>query len=226
MEMCSIYYTPGFITPSIHYNADECQLWNNYLVAVVDLLAWPHACALMFRGGLISWLVQALAPKEFFNGLLYGYSAQVTQYNKGFTNPEVGTVEDEVSQYDVSIILGVTTMPPGKGMNGTWSIWPSGRLFKEEFRGWDGEWNAACDDGLWTVGAKGKVGHLLAWVTSGSTTWGELLWKVYLNKWRKLHQKLGVLLWKGSKQIWLKSAQPTTTVCQIFSYPLSSMFAI
>ena len=30
-------------------------------------------------------------------------------------------------------------------MNGTWSIWPSGRLFEEEFRGWDGEWNTACE---------------------------------------------------------------------------------
>ena len=99
----------------------------------------------MLRGGLVSRLVQALAPKESFNGLLYGPSAQVTQYNKGFTNPEAGTVEDEVSQYDVSVILGVTTTPPGKGTSGTWSKWLSGRLFEEEFRGWDGEWNATCE---------------------------------------------------------------------------------
>ena len=77
--------------------------------------------------------------------LRWAPSAQVTRYNKGFTNPEVGTVEDEMSQYDVSVILGVTTTPPGKGTNGTWSIWPSGRLFEEEFRGWDGEWNTTCE---------------------------------------------------------------------------------
>ena len=145
MEMRAFYYTPGFITPPITYNADERQLWNNYLAAVADLLARPHARALVFRGGLVSRLVQALAPKQFFDGLLYGPSAQVTRYNKGFTDPEAGTVEDEVSQYDVSVILGVTTTPPGKGTSGTWSIWPSGRLFEEEFRGWDGEWNAACE---------------------------------------------------------------------------------
>ena len=91
--------------------------------------------------------MKALAPKQFFDGPLYGPSTQVTSYNKGFTNPEAGTVEDEVSQYDVSLILGVTTMPPGKGANRTWSIWPSGRLFEENFRGWDGEWNTACE--LW-----------------------------------------------------------------------------
>ena len=54
MEMCAFYYTPGFITPPITYNADEQQLWNNYLVAVADLLAQPHVHALVFKGGLVS----------------------------------------------------------------------------------------------------------------------------------------------------------------------------
>ena len=145
MEMRSFYYSPGFITPSIPYSSDGYQLWNNYLAAVADLLARPHACTLVFKGGLVSRLVQALAPREFFDGLLYGPSAQVTWHNKGFTDPVAETVEDEISRYDVSVILGVTTTPPGKGADGTWSIWPSGELFEEEFRGWDGEWNAACE---------------------------------------------------------------------------------
>ena len=58
MEMCAFYYTPGFITPPITYNADEWQLWNNYLVVVVDLLA-----CIGVQGGLVSRLVQALVPK-------------------------------------------------------------------------------------------------------------------------------------------------------------------
>ena len=86
--------------------------------------------------------MQALALREFFDGLLYGPSAQVTQHNKGFTNPVAETVEDEISRYNVSVILGVTTTPPGKGADG---IWPSGELFEEEFRGCNGEWNAACE---------------------------------------------------------------------------------
>ena len=39
-------------------------------------------------GGLVSRLVQALAPKEFFEGLLYGPSVQITCHNKGCTNPD------------------------------------------------------------------------------------------------------------------------------------------
>ena len=97
MEMCSFYNSPGFITPSIPYSSDSYQLWNNYLVAVADLLAQPHARALVFKGGLISQLVQALSLREFFDGLLYGPSAQVTQHNKGFTNPVAETVEDKIS---------------------------------------------------------------------------------------------------------------------------------
>ena len=120
---------------------------------------------LVFKGELVSQLVQALALREFFDGLLYGPSAQVTQHNKGFTDPVAETVEDKISQYDVSVILGVTTTPPGKGADRTWSIWPSGELFAEEFRGWDGEWNAACERWFmdcwshWECKAKVRLGH-------------------------------------------------------------------
>lgn len=139
----ALYYTAGFITSRVLYSADGFQLWNNYLAATADLLSRPHARGLIFKGGLVSRLVKALAPKGFFDGLLYGPSAQVTRYNKGHTNPDDNTVEDEISRYDIEVILGVVTIP-GKE-TGVHSIWPSGRIFEEEFRGWDGEWNAACE---------------------------------------------------------------------------------
>ena len=146
MEKRAFYYTPGFITATIPYNSDGRQLWNNYLAAVMDLLARPHARALIFRGGLVSRLVKAIAPKDYFDGVLYGPSSQVTQHNKGATDPDAGTVDDEISAYDVEVILGVTTTPPGRSESGTCSIWPFGRMFEEEFRGWDGEWNQACEE--------------------------------------------------------------------------------
>ena len=78
MEKRAFYYTPGFITATILYNSDGWQLWNNYLAAVMDLLARPHARALIFRGGLVSRLVKAIAPKDYFDGVLYGPLSQVT----------------------------------------------------------------------------------------------------------------------------------------------------
>ena len=80
-------------------------------------------------------------------------------------NLNADTVEDEISQFNISIILGVTTTPPGKGVDGTWSIWPSGRPFEAEFRGWDGEWNDACEQwftdcwSCWEGRAKVHSGH-------------------------------------------------------------------
>ena len=146
IETRTFYYSPGFRTPVILFDPDGRQLWNNYRVAVADLLLRPHARALVFKGGLISRLVKALAPKEFFDGLLYGPSAQVTRHNKGLTNAEDGTVDDEMSSYDEAVILGVTTTPPGRDKDGVQSIWPPKNMFEEVFRGWDGEWNRDCEE--------------------------------------------------------------------------------
>ena len=112
----------------------------------MDLLSRPHARALIFRGGLVSHLVKAITPKDYFDGVLYGPSSQVTQHNKGATDPDAGTVDDEISMYNVEVILGVMTMPLGQSESGTCSIWPFRHMFEEEFRGWDGEWNQACKE--------------------------------------------------------------------------------
>ena len=88
VETRAFYYAAGFITPEVSFSTDSNRQWNNYLAAISDLLARPHAPGLIFMGGLVSRLVQALAPKEFFKGLLYDPSAQITCHNKGCTNPD------------------------------------------------------------------------------------------------------------------------------------------
>ena len=73
--------------------------------------------------------------------VLYSPPAEVTWHGKGFTNPENGTVDDKVSASDIAVILGITTALSGNSKKGNWSIWPLKKVFQEEFRGWDREWN-------------------------------------------------------------------------------------
>jgi hypothetical protein len=75
--------------------------------------------------------------------LAYGPSAQITRYGKGHTDPDRQTVEDELSTYDIGVILGTVIPPTGK--DGIYSIWPSGSIFVDKFRGWNGEWTVECE---------------------------------------------------------------------------------
>ena len=142
-ESISLYYSPGFVTPYIAHSTDGFQLWNSYVLSVTNLLSRPHARALAFQGGLVSRLVQEFAPKSFYDGLAYGPSAQITRYGKGHTDPDRQTVDDELSTYDIGVILGTVIPPTGK--DGIYSIWPSGSIFVDKFRGWNGEWTVECE---------------------------------------------------------------------------------
>ena len=170
MESYPVYYRPAFRSPYIVDTTDGYNLWNNYLISVNDLLSRPHARALVFEGGLVSRLVQEFAPRTFYEGVLYGPSLQVTRYGKGYTNPNRNTVDDEVSSYEVGVVLGFVDRPQARGI---YSIWPPRTTFNDEFRGWNGEWDAACERWFQDCLQK-KKGH--------ATAWSEREWKQWMRK--------------------------------------------
>ena len=94
VETWAFYYATGFIMPEVSFSTDSNQQWNNYLATILDLLAWPHAWGLIFMWGLVSHLVQALAPKEFSKGLLYGPSAQIICHNKALIQTTQQSLSD------------------------------------------------------------------------------------------------------------------------------------
>ena len=170
MESYPVYYRPGFRSPYIANTNDGYNLWNNYLISVNELLSRPHARALAFEGGLVSRLVQEFAPRSFYEGLLYSPSLQVTRYSKGYTDPNRNTVSDELSSYEVGVILGLVDMPQARGV---YSIWPPGTMFKDEFRGWNGEWDAVCERWFQDCLQKKK---------GRASAWPEREWRSWLRK--------------------------------------------
>lgn len=143
MERQGHLYLPGYQDPPIMYDPISHQLWNRYVAAVMSILARPHARALVFRGGLVARLVKEFAPQGFYEGLLSGPSSQVTLHQRGLTLVDVQVTDDEVSEFEVATVLGVTTTPRGKG--GSYSIWPPSGIFEERFRFWEGEWTSECE---------------------------------------------------------------------------------
>ena len=129
-----------------------------HLMSVNELLSCPHVRALAFKGGLISRLVQEFSPRRFYEMLLYSPSLQVTRYSRGYTDPNQNTVDDELTSYEIRVILGMVNKPQARGV---YSIWPPGTTFNDEFRGWNREWNVVCE--RWFQDCLKKNGHATAW---------------------------------------------------------------
>ena len=70
----------------------------------------------------------------------------------------------------MGVILGLVDMPQARGV---YSIWPPGTTFNDEFRGWNGEWDAACERWFQDCLQK-KKGH--------ATAWSEREWKQWMRK--------------------------------------------
>ena len=118
--------------------------------------------------------------------------AQVTWHRKGFPNPENGTVDDEVSEFDIAVILDVMTVLSGDGKKGDQSIWPPKKMFQEEFRGWDREWNQYCEE--WFADSwQHKDGHTKVRL---SREWGHSLWRDHILNVPKEVAKVPPEIWR------------------------------
>ena len=61
-------------------------------------------------------------------------------------------------------------MPQARGV---YSIWPPGTMFKDEFRGWNGEWDAVCERWFQDCLQKKK---------GRASAWPERKWRSWLHK--------------------------------------------
>jgi hypothetical protein len=148
-KQAGVFYRSGYRDALMQLDSDKNALCLSYKGSIATLLARPNARAFFFRGGIISRIARAFAPPSLLQSIADGPSAQVVLHNAGNTSLDRSSQTDEVTPWEIEILLG--TCLPSQGKNVKRTLWPAEQVFDTHFTHWDGEWNDKCEEWFGTT---------------------------------------------------------------------------
>ena len=131
-------YTPGFQDRSLVWTNDSAKYCDDWLQAIVEILARPHARVMLFRGGLLWRIAREYGPAHLYSSALEGPSVGATCFGQFAPGDPTLLVED-LNEYKIPVLLGRVVVN-----NVEKYLWPPIHLF-EQLDCWTGEWNTSCE---------------------------------------------------------------------------------
>lgn len=134
------FYATGFQDQPLQWT-NPLSFYTAWQEAASRIFSRPHARAYLFKGGLLWRLARLLGPPTLMQSAAQGFSVAATCYGRHqpVRSDSPILVEESSSHYEVSLILGMTTI----GGCSKW-LWPPDDVFKT-LHCWTGEWNEECE---------------------------------------------------------------------------------
>ncbi|RDB19203.1 hypothetical protein Hypma_013434 [Hypsizygus marmoreus] len=166
-------YSDGHSEVILHFERGAADFIQQWRAAAREVLLRPHARAVIFQGGPLSWIAGLFRKDDLLAEAMEGPSIQVTIHRRGdldTNHPEL-TWNDRLSIDECNLLYGFTKGEKGKPDTDR-TLWPTETHLRDFIDGYSGSWSRTCEilyGDIWT-----KI-RSDAWEPRTRGGWGQFL---------------------------------------------------